>query len=86
MADIDKILKAEKEGKAIFGFKETLKAVKFGEAKEVFITKTFPDRMKRQLKESADLSKIKLIELNLTSEELSAQLKKPFSIAVLAIK
>jgi ribosomal protein L30E len=41
--------------------------------------------MKRQLKEAADMAKAKLTSLDVTSEELSAQLKKPFTITVLAI-
>jgi ribosomal protein L30E len=85
MADTDKILKADKEKKLICGFKETLKAMKFGTVAEVFATKTCSDIMKRQLKDAAELSKIKITELPQTSEELSAQLKKSFTITVLAI-
>jgi ribosomal protein L30E len=85
MAETDKILKADKEKKLICGFKEALKAIKFGKTNEVFVTRTCSDTMKRQLKDAAELSQIKITELPQTSEELSAQLKKPFTITVLAI-
>lgn len=85
MAETDKILKADKEKKLICGFKESLKAIKHGAVAEIFTTRTCSDIMKRQLRDAAELSKIKIIELPQTSEELSAQLKKPFTITVLAI-
>jgi ribosomal protein L30E len=86
MADeIDKLLKVDKEGKLIIGFNQTLRAVKLGHVKEVVMTKSCSDVMKRQLKEAADLSKVSISELSITSEALSAQLKKPFNITVAAI-
>ncbi|MEM2874124.1 MAG: ribosomal L7Ae/L30e/S12e/Gadd45 family protein [Candidatus Nanoarchaeia archaeon] len=84
-SEIDKILKADKEKLLVKGFKETLKAAKLGNISNIYIAKTCPDVMKRKLQEVAELAKIKLIELPLTAEELSAQLKKPFNITVLAI-
>ena len=85
MASVDDLIKAEKEKKLIKGFKETLRALKSGKAAEAFVTKSGSDSMKRELRETADLAKIKLTELTVSSEELSAQLKKPFTITVLAI-
>jgi len=82
---MDVIIKANKEKKLIIGFKETLDAMKFGKTNEVFVTRTCSDIMKRQLKDAAGLSRIKITELPQTAEELSAQLKKPFTITVLAI-
>jgi len=82
---VDVLIKADKERKLIKGFKESLKALKSGKTTELFVTKSCSDMMKRELKESADLAKIKLTELDVTSEQLSAQLKKPFTITVLAI-
>jgi len=85
MADVDAIIKAQKEKKLVIGFKESLSAVKSGKAQEIFVTKTCSDIMKRQLKGAAEVAKVKLTELTLNSEELSAQLKKPFTITVAVI-
>jgi len=85
MADVDKLIKADKEKKLIKGFKESLKALKAGKADEVFVASSCSDSMKRQLRETSELAKAKLTELNVTAEQLSAQLKKPFTITVLAI-
>ena len=83
--DITIILKAQKEKKLIIGFSESMKALKSGLTKEVFVTKTCSDALKRQLKDAAEIAKAKITELPQSSEELSAQLKKPFAITVLAI-
>jgi ribosomal protein L30E len=85
MAEIDTLIKADKEKKMISGFKESLKALRSDKVDEIFITKTCPDTMKRQLKETADMAKAKFTELSVTAEQLSAQLKKPFTITVAAI-
>lgn len=81
----DAMLKAQKEKKLIIGFKQSLDALKSGKTHEVFIAKTCSETMKRQLKEAAEIAHAKLTELPQTSEELSAQLKKPFTITVAAI-
>jgi ribosomal protein L30E len=82
---VDAIIKAQKEKKLIIGMNACLKALKSGKTNDVFITKTCSDIMKRQLKEAAELARVKLTELAQTSEELSALLKKPFTITVAAI-
>lgn len=83
--DVTAILKADKEKKLITGLRESLKALKLGHTHEVFVTKTCSDAMKRQVKDAAQLAGVKVAELSQTSEELSAQLKKPYNITVLAI-
>lgn len=85
MADIDLLVKAQKEKKLIIGMKNCVKALKLGKTNDVFITKTCSDYMKRQLKEAAEIAKAKIIELPQSSEELAAHLKKPYTITVIAI-
>ena len=85
MTEVEKLIKADKEKKLIKGLKESLQALKQGKAAEVFVTSACPDTIKREVREMADLSKTKLVELDVTSEQLSAQLKKPFTITVAAI-
>ncbi len=82
---VDAIIKAQKEKKLIIGMNVCLKALKLGKTNDVFITKTCSDVMKRQLKGAAELARAKLTELTQTSEELSALLKRPFTITVAAI-
>ncbi len=82
---VDAIIKAQKEKKLIIGMNECLKALKLGKTNDIFITKTCSDIMKRRLKEAAEVAKAKFVELTQTSEELSALLKKPYSITVIAI-
>ncbi len=82
----DKILKAEKEGNAIYGIKETLKAMRNGMIETVFLSATCPAKIQHDLNTKAEIAKISINKLDITAEELAAQLKKPFSINVVGIK
>jgi ribosomal protein L30E len=82
----DKILKAEKEGKTIFGVKETTKALRQGELENVFLAATCPEKIQRDLNAIAAVTKISITKLDVNAEELAAQLKKPFVINVVGIK
>ena len=82
----DKILKAEKEGKTIYGAKETIKALRHGEVETIFLAATCPAKLQHDISTMADMAKISVANLDVNSEELAAQLKKPFSINVIGIK
>jgi len=82
---MERILKAEKENKVIFGAKKTIKALKNKEAEEVYIASNCPEHIKKTLKSLTDLNNIQMIELDKDSEEFSASCKKSFSISVACI-
>ena len=71
---------ALKEGKLVVGSGSTIRALKGGKVKEVFVAKNCPDSVKIELKELVEISKATLTELDVTNEELGATCKKPFSI------
>lgn len=85
MIDSKEIIKADKEKRVVYGAKKTLEALKSGELENIFVTSSCPDDIRAQIKELAELAKIKVNLLEETSEEFSALCKKPFNIAVAGV-
>ena len=80
---IEALQKAVKEQKLIIGTKESMKAIKNGKAKEVFLSKNVPDDVREEVKKYAEIEGIKVNELDKDIVELGSICKKPFSIVVL---
>ncbi|MFH1592192.1 MAG: ribosomal L7Ae/L30e/S12e/Gadd45 family protein [Candidatus Woesearchaeota archaeon] len=69
-----------KSGKVVFGFEKTLKNIKLGKAKTVFLAKNCPDDFRNKLKGYG----VEIIELKEESDELSLICKRPHSINVIS--
>jgi len=72
--------KAIKEKTLIIGTDMTLKAIKSGKAKEIFVSVNCPEELKRKVKKYGEISGVAITELEETNEEIGALCKKPFSI------
>jgi len=77
---LNNLKKAIKENKLIIGTERTLKALKQGTTKEVFISKNCPEDLRKQVKHYGEVSGISISELEETNEEIGTLCKKPFSI------
>lgn len=75
--------KALKEQTIIFGTEKTLKKLKKGEAKKIFISSNCPQHIKKDIEHYAKLTKTELVQLPQSNEELGMICKKPFFISVL---
>ncbi len=71
-----------KEKKIIVGSDETIKAIRNGTAKEVFISSNCSEELKERLIKYCKLSKCEINILKDDSKELGAICKKPFSINI----
>ncbi|MBI2040575.1 MAG: hypothetical protein HYT16_00550 [DPANN group archaeon] len=80
----EKLLKAEKEKRAVYGAKQALALLRSMGADEVFVSSDFAHTAEAE--RLAAISSAKFTKLSLTSEELSSQLKKQFNIAAAAVK
>ncbi|MBU3940479.1 MAG: ribosomal L7Ae/L30e/S12e/Gadd45 family protein [Nanoarchaeota archaeon] len=80
---IENLQKELKENKLVFGTKESLKAIKTGKAKEVFLAKNIDEEVKEEVEKYAKIEGIKVNILEKDNVELGALCKKPFSISVL---
>jgi large subunit ribosomal protein L30e len=77
---LDNLKKVIKGKKLIIGTERTLKALKQGTIKEVFVSKNCPENLKKQIKKYGEISGILISELEETNEEIGTLCKKPFSV------
>lgn len=82
---LEKLKKALKEEqKLIFGSKETLKNIKLGRVKIVFLANNCPEEVRDSIIYYSKISKIEVIELNLPNDELAMVCKKNYPISVIS--
>lgn len=80
-------LKKEIEGKTyITGSKSTLKNLKIGKIKKVYIAKNCPEDISGDIKHYSKLNKCEVVELDENNEEIGILCKKPFPISILGIQ
>ena len=78
---IVKLKKALKEQKVIFGTQRTLKNIKLGHTKVVFLASNCQEDIKKQIK---SYKNIEIIELKIPNDEVAMICKRPHSISVLS--
>ncbi len=83
--EINNILKAEAEGKTIFGIDKIILLIKNKKIDQIYITSNLPAELKQDLLEISKINDIKVIQLKYNNEELGTLCKKPFSIGVIGI-
>ncbi|MEA3378694.1 MAG: ribosomal L7Ae/L30e/S12e/Gadd45 family protein [Nanoarchaeota archaeon] len=81
---LEKLKKALKEEKLIFGIKETIKNIKNGNAKTVFLASNCSDSIKEQIRHYAKLGDFEIMELGVPDSEIGMLCKKLHSISVLS--
>ena len=78
--ELKNLKNALKENKLFMGTESTIKALKKGKVKEVFISKNCPEYIRKRIKNYSEISGSICTELDLTNEELGILCKKHFSI------
>lgn len=74
----------QKRKKVIIGTDRTLKELKRGKIKKIFLASNCNKETKETVKHYAGIMEVEVEELNIPNTELGATLKKPFSISVLS--
>ncbi|MBS3135041.1 ribosomal L7Ae/L30e/S12e/Gadd45 family protein [Candidatus Woesearchaeota archaeon] len=78
---------AVKEGKGlVIGTQRTLKKLKMGELKKVYVSSNCPKDVLDDLEHYSKLHNIPLVVLKENNEELGVICKKPFFISVLSLE
>ena len=77
---LDKLKKAINDKKLKYGTDETLKAIRKGQAKIVFISSNCPDELRLRIEKYGNVVGFDLVKLEINNEELGAVCKKPFTI------
>lgn len=81
--DINKALKtAVTTGKVLFGFEQSMKAVKTGKAKLIIVSSNVSDKHMREIEKQ---KKVPHYQFSGTNIELGAACGKPFSVSVLSV-
>lgn len=75
--------KALKDKEMTYGAKATLKRLRTGKVDTVFLASNCPKDVKKEVKNLAGLSDTKVIELNMSNEEVGVLCKKQFFVSVL---
>ncbi len=81
---IDEIKELVKMKRAAIGTKETLRLLKEGKVKRVFVTSNCPKDIRESVQHYADLCGASVEELPIPNDELGVVCRKQFSISVLA--
>jgi ribosomal protein L30E len=85
MSEINNIKKLIKENRIIYGTERTIKELKRGNIEIVYITKNVPKKVFDDIKYYSTLTKIKLIDLELSNQELGILCKKHYSISIIGV-
>ena len=75
-----------KEGTIIIGTDETMKLLKSGKIKKVYLVANASDRMKDDAAYYGKLANVEVVDLDMSNEDLGVLCKKPFSISVIGVK
>ena len=84
--EIVRIKKAIEENKEVIGTKQVKSGLMNNELKEVIISSNCPVDVKEDLQRVADINGTLLTVIEQANDELGVVCKKPYSIAVMAIK
>ncbi len=82
---VEKLLKAHKEKRAVFGLKEVTHSLVLKNVDELFLTPNLAPHITTKLNRLASLSGATVTHVDSRVEEFSSHLKKPFNISVAAI-
>jgi ribosomal protein L30E len=85
MSDLEEIKKNLKTDKMIIGADETVKALKAGKLKKVWLSSNCKESVKKDITHYCGLSGTELEQLDLPNDELGVACRKTFSISVLSI-
>jgi len=81
---MEDLKKALSEGKVIFGTERTLKAIKSGEVKNIYLSKDCKEETKEDIIYYSNIKKLNIKNLEIPASELGMICKKQFSVAVLS--
>lgn len=71
--------------KLIAGTNKTIKELKKGNVKTIFISSNCPKDIKEELSINAKMEKAEISALDVDSEELGVVIKKPFAVSVVSL-
>ena len=81
---IAQLRKSLAAGKCVFGTQQTMKNLKTGKVKKIYLASNCPPTTKRDIETYKEMVKVEIIQLNEPSDELMLICKKNFPVTVLS--
>ena len=82
VADLKKLLAANK---LVIGTDETLKGLRKGKIKKVFLSSNVEAQVKGDVENLGRLGEVEIVQLDKTNEEIGVLCKKPFAISIVGV-
>ena len=82
----DEIRKELKSGKLIIGTERTLKKLRAGKLKKIYVSANCPGIVKKNITQYSGLANIEVVNLKQQNDELGIICRKPFLISVLGLE
>ncbi|PIN79738.1 50S ribosomal protein L30e [Candidatus Woesearchaeota archaeon CG10_big_fil_rev_8_21_14_0_10_34_8] len=82
VGELKKLLKG---GKVVLGTDKTLKILRLGNAKKVFLSSNCSESVRKDIEYYATLAKVPLVNLKQPNDELGTLCKKPYPVSVLSV-
>lgn len=79
------LMKVLKEKNIVFGSKETIKNLKRGAVKRVFLASNCPKKVETDIEHYAKIGKVEVTKLDQPNDELALLCKKPYPVTVVSI-
>lgn len=74
------------EGKVVIGTDETLKFLKQGKLKKIYLAANCPSELMADIHHYSKLANVIVVKLNRPNDELGTFCKKPYAITVLGVE
>jgi large subunit ribosomal protein L30e len=82
VAEIKKLLEQDK---LVFGADETLKGLRAGKIKRVFLSSNASPETKASVERFCSINQVDCVEMDQSSEEIGTLCKKPFAVSVIGV-
>ena len=83
VSEIRKLLSSEK---LVLGTERTMKKLKSGKLKKIYVSANCPSKIKETIKHYSELGKIEVIKLEQQNDELGIVCRKPFSVSMIGLE
>jgi len=86
MSLTEELQAAIKTGRAVIGYKESIKFIKLNTPKIIVVARNMPEKYRKEIDSSVKVSKVRLEVFEGGSKELGIICGKPFPVTTVAIK
>ena len=80
---VDEIKKLLKNKEIILGTEKVLKELRIGKLSKVYVSNNAPENIRADLTKYGKLTKVEIVNLKFSNEEIGEICKKPFLISIL---